>query len=124
MSLEKIVRPFQTGDVLKPRFVPPSQPANAGSPPEEAKLSWSGGTAGDYIQDPDPWLYNIDPAKNSWDEDPSMRVTELVRVENPDDPTQYVEIERIKQTEFQKRGTGERIRMNGINWDAGRKGKG
>jgi len=120
MSLEKIVRPFQTGDVLRPRYVAPSQPSKPVNPEtDESVLAWSGGTEGDYITGPDPWLYEIKSDAPLWSEDKSRREIEQVRIENPDDPDQYVEVERIKKTVFLKRSTGEELRM-GIDWDKDR----
>lgn len=118
MSLEKVVRPFQTGDVFAPRVLPPTQPGQVVTQTEPSTMTWSGENSGDYDQGPDPWLYGYNA---NWVEDKSRRETETVRVENPDDPDQYVEIERINKAVFKRRATGEEMQI-GIEWDKGRGG--
>jgi len=48
------------------------------------------------------------PAKPTrWSESPGTRVIEKVKITNPNDPTQFVEIERIKSLTMQDGKTGE-----------------
>ncbi|WP_156944144.1 hypothetical protein [Bradyrhizobium sp. Ec3.3] len=114
MSLEKVVRPFQSGDVFSPRVLPPTQPAQVVTETDPSTLAWSGGNSGDYDQGPDPWVSGF---TSKWIEDKSRRVTEQVRVENPDDAEQYIEVKRIKQAVFKRQATGEEIKIGIDDWD-------
>ncbi|MCK1668617.1 hypothetical protein [Bradyrhizobium sp. 153] len=112
MSLEKVVRPFQAGDVFAPRVMPPTQPAVVITDDDPSTLTWEAKNSGDYDLGEDPWLSGFNA---SWIEDKSRRQTETVRVQNPDDDTQYVDIERINKAVFKRRATGEELAI-GIDW--------
>lgn len=112
MSLEKVVRPFESGDVFRPRVLPPTQPSVVVVPGDPATLTVKGGNSGDYEEGPDPWVSGFNA---EWLEDKSRRETETVRVTNPDDEEQYVDVERINQAVFKRRATGEEIKI-GIDW--------
>lgn len=111
-ALEKIVRPVQTGDVFNARVLPPASayPHVAGTP-EEAKISWKGSADTDYVEDPPPYMQGFTA---QWEEDRTQRVTETIKVANPNDEDQFVEIERIKETVLVNNISGEffPIRMN------------
>jgi hypothetical protein len=93
--LEGIVRPFQSpGVTATARIVI----ATEKTPPEPAVLQW--GAAGSLAQ---PVLVQIAtikfPNENKYVE--KSRTTETVRVKNKDDPTQFVDVARIKNISFQ-----------------------
>lgn len=96
--LEQVVRPFQQGLVFTARTLPPP-PNQAGPslgfdpsyPAEDIVQEW-GGT----IQ----LLYKAIGVKNLYggaELTEVSRQTTTVRVENPDDPTQFVDVERIQK---------------------------
>lgn len=112
-AIEKIVRPFQSADVFTGRTLPPgSVPAR--DAPEEATLIWECPSSGQYVSGPPPGVMNF---KVEWEEDKSRRVTEKVRVENPDDSDQYVTVERIKKMVLVKNTTREELPIK-IDWAA------
>lgn len=89
MSLEQIIRPFQGYDPFNARRLPPQQTVEA---PEDVETSWGQGGSGNYSQFTLSGL--VGGTVNYAEKD---RVTETVRIENPDDPSQFVDVERIKQ---------------------------
>ena len=100
--LEQIVRPFQLFDPTAgiPIIV---QRANVAVQP--AVLSW--GQAGELptaFQEDEPDETGINFKLLECDENlaESKRDTEDVRVENPDDPSQFVVVQRIKSITFKK----------------------
>lgn len=105
MSVEKIVRPFQTGDVFNARVLPPEQPPLE-TGVEVVALEWAGSAESKWIEEPPPATMGF---TIEWIEDKRRRVTEKVRVENPDDPSQFVELERIKSTVFKNNKSGEEM---------------
>lgn len=115
MSLERVVRPFQAGDVFTARSIIP------GIPPDGIQLStdepllvWGGPNPGKYTDVPsDLQLIGF---KVDMTEDSSKRVTETVRVENPTDPEQYVVIDRIKQTTMVNSQTGQTMNLQFADW--------
>ncbi|MET4240320.1 hypothetical protein [Bradyrhizobium sp. RT10b] len=113
MSLEKVVRPFESGDVFRPRVLPPTQPSLLVVSDDPATLTVKGGNSGDYEEGPDPWVSGFNA---EWLEDKDRRETEKVRVENPEDSEQWVEVERINKAVFKRRATGEELKI-GIDWD-------
>jgi hypothetical protein len=105
MSLEKIIRPFQNGEVFNARRLPPSV-APVREVPERALLNWECPHSGAYVSGPEPGTYGFTV---KWEEDESRRKTEKVRVENKDDPEQFIELERIKKMVLVKNTTKEEI---------------
>jgi hypothetical protein len=61
-------------------------------------------------------------AETKWTEDGSQRVTEKAKVYNPDDETQYVEVERLKECTMIDVATNKKYKMRFADWDSGRKG--
>lgn len=100
MSLEKVVRPFQNNEVFTARSNPPQRqsPFAVG-----AVIVLTGPAPSNYLEDAAPYLFQV---KQTDQEDPNQRVTERVRVENPDDADQYVIIEKIKQMTLHDDRTG------------------
>ena len=105
MSLERVVRPFQRDDVFNARVLAPVQPA---VPPnaDNAAIFWQGEADNTVAPAPDIVRFEI---KINWDEDKSRRKTETVRITNPDDNQQYIDVERIKQMVLKNAATGEEI---------------
>lgn len=111
MSVEKIVRPFQAGDVFDARVLAPSQPAFEPNT-DEASLTWKGSAKAEYNEEPAPMMLGFTA---EWAEDTGRRITEQVRVTNPKDSDQYVDVERIKQMVFKNQKTGEELPLK-MNW--------
>ena len=107
MSLERVVRPFQRDDVFTARVLAPVQPA---VPPnaDNAEISWQGEADNKVAPAPDIVRFEV---KINWDEDKSRRKTETVRITNPDDKRQYIDVERIKQMVLKNSATGEEIAL-------------
>jgi hypothetical protein len=78
-SIEKIVRPFQTGDVFRARRLPYSE------------------------EDPNLQI-NF---KVEWEEDRGKRESKRMKVVNPDDEDQKVFIERVDKFVFKDKMTGK-----------------
>lgn len=116
MSLERVVRPFQTGDVFTARVVMPAIPATGVTDsPDECILTWTGDNLGQFDDIPDASIYNN--FKVEWEEDKSKRVTETVRIEQDDDPENYVEVERLKSTQMFDKQTGRTMNLRFKEWD-------
>jgi hypothetical protein len=100
-SLEKIVRPFQVGDVFRARRLPPNQlPFEI---PTDEPITWEGRADGTF-RELDTGL-QVD-FKATWEEDLSKRKSQLMKVVNPDDHDQKVFVERIDECTFNDKLTG------------------
>lgn len=109
--LEKIVRPFQRTDVFNARIAAPTQPPRP-EPEDPVSFTITGSNNGQYVEEPPPFVNNFNV---EWQEDKSRRRTSEVRIENPEDPSQFVDVERIDQTVFKNDKTGEEIKLN-MDW--------
>ncbi len=89
MSLERIVRPFQLNEVFTARHTAPVDQMPV-APQEDVTKSWGGTISGTYTQFA---LSGIIGGTVIYTE--KDRVTQTVRVENPDDSSQFVDVERI-----------------------------
>src|SRR4051794_16895094 len=99
MNLDKVVRPFQVTEIFNARSITPdAQPPPVGAPSDPAVLKW-GSNADSTVLDDDNPVWGI-AVQVEWREDKSRRVTNKVRIENPDDSDQFVEVERIKRAVF------------------------
>lgn len=103
-TLEKVVRPFTLDDPFTSRL-PPAVDTLA-EIPEDAVLVISSRADTEYIEEPPPIAMGF---QAEWTEDRSKRVTETVRVENPSDSEQFVNIERIKSATFRNTKSGEQF---------------
>lgn len=114
MALERIVRPFQTGDVFNARvLLPPVPPSGFTVSEDVCLLTWKGENGATFDSDqPDP----IESFKADWKEDKASRVTQNVRVENPDDSSQYVEVQRLLSTTFKNEDTGKKMNLKFAPW--------
>lgn len=91
MSLERIIRPFEASEVFTARVLAPAtQPASAPEP--DVELLWGDGNSGDYSQFQ---LSGLVGGVVTFEE--KSRVTRTVRVTNPDDDSQFVDVERIEK---------------------------
>ena len=108
MSLERIVRPFQSEDLFTARRLAPPLDSSAReeTPPEDVVITISSRADTEYVDEPPPWALGF---QSEWVEDKSKRITDRVRVENPDDAEQYVMIERIKNMTLRNTKTGEQF---------------
>jgi hypothetical protein len=103
MDLESLVRPFESPAPLGTRRI---TPVRTEVPTETAGGTW--GVAGQLpvaVEVPpgeDPQLLSFDTKKRKEHREVS-RDTERVRVENPDEPNQYVVIERLKSVRFREK---------------------
>ena len=106
MSLEKIVRPFQNGDVFTARALIPVQVPVPADAPDAALITWKGEQESVYSEAPPPYVQGFTA---EWIEDKTQRITENVRVTNPDDDSQFVELERIKKMVIKNNVNGDEI---------------
>ncbi len=91
MTMERIVRPFQLGEVFTARVLPPvEQPAV--TVPEDIVQVWGKGNDTNYDRFS---LSGIVGGKVNYTE--SERVTQTVRITNPQDENQFVDVERIQR---------------------------
>lgn len=91
--LEQIVRPFQTPTTIADKATPITTPVKAA--PQKATLSW--GSVGQA-----PTLFSINyqiEGTGKRFKEKSRRTTD-VRIQNPDDPNQYIIAQRINSIEF------------------------
>lgn len=110
-SLEQIIRPFQSRDTLSNRRVVSK---STKIPTQEVIVEW--GTAGDMPaadeieKDEEGGIsFNVVKCDDKFDE--KNRKFKTVRIENPDDPSQYVMVERINQITFDKKSEGTNLTM-------------
>jgi len=120
MSLERVVRPFQTGDVFTARAVLPAVPPTGLALSEDVcRLEWSGENPGDYDDIPlDMIFHNF---KVEWEENKDKRVTETVRIEQDDNPENFVEVERVQSAMMTDAQTGKSFTIKFASWDKARK---
>jgi hypothetical protein len=103
MDLESLIRPYQAPSTIGTRRI---VTVRTKVPEETAGGTW--GVAGNLpvaVEVPpgeDPALLSFTTKKKK-DHEEISRVTEKVRVENPDDPSQYVVVERIKSVKFKEK---------------------
>ncbi|MFL9499236.1 hypothetical protein ACJMQP_04180 [Rhodopseudomonas palustris] len=115
MSMERIVRPFQNGDVFTARVLVPAQPTTEKKiSDDDCTLEWEGENRGNFETTPELELVGF---TSDLQEDDNARVTKKVRVENPDDPDQYVVVNRLKQTTFTDEKTGKKYTLSFKDWD-------
>ncbi len=91
MKLEQVIRPFQNGDVFTARTLAPvEQPAVPNTDP--IVVSWGAESSGDYTSFA---LSGLVGGTVVYSE--KSRVTNTVRVTNPQDDSQFVDVERIEK---------------------------
>lgn len=91
MTMERIVRPFQLGEVFTARVLPPvEQPAV--TIPEDIVQVWGKGNDTNYDRF---FLSGIVGGVVHYTE--KERTTQVVRITNPDDAEQFVDVERIRK---------------------------
>lgn len=105
MTIEQIVRPFQSPTPLNTRRVIPSSTKEA---PQTATIIWGKpGTMPVAVESaadqpvPMPGV-NVKTKKVTDRNVEKSRETETIRIENPNDPSQYVIVERVKKITFDK----------------------
>lgn len=91
MKLEAIIRPFQLGDVFNARSLPPVQPPTT-EPKADVDKVWGKGNSGNYTAFV---LSGLVGGVVTFNE--TSRVTRKVRVTNPTDSSQFVDVERIEK---------------------------
>lgn len=90
-GLERLVRPFET-----PRPAPrPRAPEGDGDGEEQAVLEWAARTRVNAAIVPGANWAIVPVAEEEYEE--VERVVEEERIENPDDPSQYVIVETVKE---------------------------
>ena len=120
MSLERIIRPFQNGDVFAPRSFLPEQQGTTGTFSDDVVvLDVTSQNPGDYVTEVIP-AYTGFKVEDENIEDKSRRVTEEVRIENPDDSEQYVMVKRLKSASFVNARTGDGYNLKFADWDEDR----
>jgi hypothetical protein len=105
MKFETVVRPFQAGDVFTSRVLAPAQPAVI---VEDVLIEWG---QGNELQMTAIGVKDLNSGKDLREVD---RKTTTVRVENPDDESQYVMIERIDALKFKDEFNADRSMT--LNW--------
>lgn len=119
MSLERVVRPFQSGDVFTARVTMPAIPPKGLALSDDVCLVFiTGENPGVYDDMPDSTIFNN--FKVEWEEDKSKRVTETVRIEQEDNPENYVEVERVQSAVMTDKQTGRTMSLKFASWDKGR----
>jgi hypothetical protein len=105
MSLEKIIRPFQVGDVFTARTIAPvQQPATVIKP--DVSDTFGDEDSGGYTSFV---LSGLVGGKVIYEE--KSRVTQKVRITNPEDDQQWVDVERIQKLVMATTG-GDEIHFN------------
>lgn len=100
--VEKIVRPFESGDVFARSRGPVISLHPITVSPDDNPVEWEGSPDTSYVEQDNIWYKNFD---SDLKEDKNKRESKTVRVENPDDPDQHVFVERIDKASFtQKNG--------------------
>lgn len=102
VALEQIVRPFEAPlSIVQGRVVTSSRK----QPLEVARVIW--GTAGtvspaveEKVPEPGGFTLTVKDCDDTWTE--SGRQTTDQRIENPDDPAQYVMVRRIDKIDFKR----------------------
>jgi hypothetical protein len=118
MNLENVVRPFQSVGVFTARSNVPSPPPDTVDTPDTATATWAGSQSSTWQATEPPILTSF---KSEWTEDTNQRETETVRVSNPKNNSQYVDVERIKKAVFVNPSTGAQLPLKMGAWDDGRK---
>jgi hypothetical protein len=120
VSIEQVVRPFQSGDVFTARSnIPTLSPSGSQISTDDCTLEWAAVNPGDYSEIPSDLQllgFHVD-----WKEDKSKRVMEEVKIEQDDNPDNYVMVQRMKETQLVNMTTGQAFNMKFDEWDKGRK---
>ncbi len=117
--LERIVRPFQAGNVFSARVIVPSLPASGVNVSADVpRLEWTGENPADFDSMPDEMIYHNFTVE--WQEDGDKRVTETVRIEQEGKPENYVEVERVQQATMTDEQTGKTFTLKFADWARGR----
>jgi hypothetical protein len=123
-TFESVVRPFQTIESAPPELAP----VRRLRPGEGTEASICAGAPSRFLrQDLDEPVKTPGPPRNEvrWPDrdedsadDPGVlvydevdRQVSVIRIENPEDAAQYVDVERIEQIDFTNRATGTRVRF-------------
>src|SRR5262245_8191397 len=110
MTIERIVRPFQANRVFSARVLPPTQEQDAPRPNVVLEITSKADST--YVSEPPPIALGF---QADWQEDKSRRVTDRVRIENPDDREQFLIVDRIRTAVYQNTKTGEEIPLK-MDW--------
>jgi hypothetical protein len=105
VRLERIFPP--PPDPWKSRYKPPEREATID--PNVPRIEVVGSVDSTYSEGQPPVIINF---KVEWNEDVSQRESEEERVENPNDPDQFVMVEKINSATFVNSLTGERTKIN------------
>lgn len=117
LDIENLVRPalpMRAGRYVRDDRIP----EETKKPPE---LLISGGIARDVDGQFMQWSWSIKTEDDSYEEVKDERETEIVRIEDPDDPNIYVEVERMKKATFTDEQSGRKMSLKFANWDDGRR---
>lgn len=104
VALEQAIRPFVERG---PRPVPVRE--TPAQPPAEAEISWSARMSVQVTTLEAQGIRVIWP--DSEDHREVARQTRTVRVQNPSDPSQFVDVEDIQTIDFRSRGRRSRFRL-------------
>lgn len=116
-DIENLVRPalpMRAGRYVRETRVP-------AEPTEPPTLTVSGGMLKDVDGQFMQWSWSLSTQSEQYTEDKSQRQTEIVRIEDPDDPNTYVEVERMRKATFTDNQTGKTMSLQFADWDDGRR---
>jgi hypothetical protein len=108
LTLEEMIRPFGHREPFQPK-----EGAGIGVAPTITPITpvinIVGASDSTFMEHPAPPAVGFSV---EWDELKSKRQTRQERVENPNDPEQFVELEVITSFEVRNRMTGEQMKIN------------
>jgi hypothetical protein len=95
-NLEAVVRPFQAAEAFNAKALAPPTPSATGGPLPDVEQVW-----GNPIQllSKAIGVTNLNTGGKHWSE--VSRTTSTVRVTNPTDPTQFVDVARVDSLHLQ-----------------------
>lgn len=111
-TLEQIVRPFQNTDVLsKRRIISNSTKEDTDEVIIEWGRSGDAPAASEIERDAEDGNFTFEVVHCDDKYDEKNRKFNTVRIENPDDPSQYVMVQRINQISFNKKSEANNMTM-------------
>lgn len=111
-NMNEIVRPFVSAPISESSASSRTDSTTTTVP--QLAISASIGTSVDAAALPSLGV------QTKWNEDKSQRQTEKAKVYNPDDDSQYVEVERMTSAVFTDNQTGKTYTLQFAKWDDGR----
>lgn len=113
MTLERIVRPFQSSDVFTQSRLSPSSSNPTVDLPDDVSVTWEGAADSDFVDEGLAWYIGL---TTDLKEDKTQRDSKTVKIVNPDDPDDgsKLYVERINKTTF-KTSDGKELKLE-MDW--------